>query len=462
MSTDYTVTSMVIKLLKKIHSKNSSLGIALASQRKKYRPSDIAFWGQVFGTVMEIEKYYLTISFMEKYILQKNFSSIKSYIDLITYCNFCHKKSSERILLEVSKFFFSSNKEKRLCSSYLESITHHSLNSILDNISDPIQKWSFKYSLPDILFISLSSDFSTKELNLLGNWFNTPAPRYIWINNRNDDISSVVDSIKSKVTLFEIPAVKKSFIVNGHQTIQKTSEFKNNQLIIQDLGATIISQLVPKINGTIIDLCAAPGNKTIQLFDKYSSEDNCLFFAGDLPGSRFSTFLTRVKSLLDLSLFRIDKNDQNSLQIHQGSKRLSISSWDGTKLPFNEKTVDLVFIDAPCTGSGTLGSKPDVRLQINDNFISKHVDIQKKLLLESNRILKIGGFIYYTTCSLLKEEYDFLIFAFLENFPNYEVIPLHHNLNFPKLIIGGSIKLFPPFSKTDGFFAILLQKKLLE
>ena len=63
---------MIIKLLQKIHSKNSSLRIALASQRKKYRPADSAFWGQVFSDVMEIEKNYITINYIEHFFLKKN------------------------------------------------------------------------------------------------------------------------------------------------------------------------------------------------------------------------------------------------------------------------------------------------------------------------------------------------------------------------------------------------------
>ena len=449
---------MIIKLLGKIHLKNSSLRIALASQRRKYHPSDNSFWGQVYANIMEIEKYYITINYIEKFIIKKNFSSIKAYIDLITYWHFYNKKSSERIILESSKLFFSSNKEKRLFSSYVQSIRNLKLSSILEQISEPSVKWSLKFSLPLLIYDSLISDCTIKELNLLGNWFNTPTPKYIWINNQNYNFSSFLVNLRKKISLLEIPSVNKSFIVTGGQPVQKIDEFKKHQLLIQDLGATIISQLVPKVNGTIVDLCAAPGNKTIQLFDKYSFEDNCTLYAGDIPGSRFSTLLKRVPKLLDLNYYQIANLKENTFEFVNKNKKLFLKSWDGSDLPFEDFFADLVFIDAPCTGSGTLGSKPDVRQQIDEKFLLKHVEIQKKLLTESNRILKRNGFIFYTTCSLLKEENESQILNFIHEFTNYEIIPLKHNLNSTKLILEGSIKLFPPLSKTEGFFAVLLQK----
>lgn len=450
---------MIIRLLKKIHSKNSSLRIALASQRRKYRPSDNSFWGQVYSNIMEIEKYYITINFIERFLIKKNFRFVKAYLDLVTYWHFYNKKSSERIILESSKFFFSSNKEKRLFSSYVQSISNQTLNSILEDVDNPSEKWSLKFSLPLILYDLLSPDYTTKELNLLGNWFNTPSPKYIWINNQNLDFSSFLNDLRTKISLLEIPSVNKCFIVTGDQPIQKTVEFKNNQILVQNLGAALISQLVPKVNGVIVDVCAAPGNKTVQLFDKYSIDDECNLYAGDLPGSRYAILLKRATELLDVNFYQKTKENTNKIKFGKKNKKLILQSWDGTNLPFQNLFADLVFIDAPCTGSGTLGSKPDIRQQLDENFLLKHIETQKKLLREANRILKRNGLLFYTTCSLLKEENESQILDFLDEFKNYEIIPLNHNFNSSKLIFEGSIRLFPPLSKTDGFFAILLQKK---
>ncbi len=453
---------MIVSLLQKIHSKNSSLRIALASQRKKYRPTDSNFWGQVFANVYEIEKNYITISFLENFFLQKNFKSIKSYLDLVTYWHFWNKKSSERITFESKKFFFSSNKEKRLFFSYLELIDKSTLSSILTSVSDLAERWSMKYSLPILLYELLSSEYSNKELNLLGNWLNIQRPKYIWINNQDLEYSSFMNSLQSKISLLEIPAVDKSFIVQSPQPIQSLPEFKEGKILIQDLGATIISQLVPKISGIVIDLCAAPGNKTIQLFDKYSSTDTCTLFAGDLPGSRYRTLLNRVPHLLNVQPTDIQSNKTNELEILKEHKKLLLKPWDGSKLSFENDFADLIFIDAPCTGSGTMGSKPDVRVQLDKDFLDKHIKIQSLLLQEAHRVLKPNGYIFYSTCSLLKEENEDQINSFFEKFPNYTIIPLQHNLNSPKLLISGSIKLFPPVSNTDGFFAILLQKKSIK
>lgn len=449
---------MIIRLLQKIHSKNSSLRIALASQRKKYRPDDSAFWGQVFSNIYEIEKNYITINYIEHFLLQKNLSSVKDYLDLITYWHYWNKKSSERITFESKKFFFASNKEKRLVSTYLDLITQNSIPEILESVSDPAEKWSIKFSLPILLYNSLSQDFSFKDLNLLGNWFNTPSPKYIWINNQDEEYSSFITQLKTKISLLEINAVKKSFIVQSKQPIQSLDEFKKGKILIQDLGATIVSQLVPKVTGTIIDLCASPGNKTVQLFDTYAPQDMCTIFAGDVPGSRYRTLLQRIPHLIEAKPSEITSSHSDELEIEKQHKKLIIKPWDGTQLSFEDEFADLIFIDAPCTGSGTMGSKPDSRGQLDEQFLHKHVEVQKKLLKEADRVLKKQGYLFYSTCSLLTEENEDQINSFLEQYPNYTIISLQHHLNSPKLLISGSIKLFPPLSNTDGFFAILLQK----
>ena len=450
---------MIINLLNKIHTSHSSLRIALVSERRKHLPANNKFWGQIYSNIMEIEKLLITINFIEKFLLNtRNYTSIKSYLDLVTYWKFWNKKSSERIIFESKKFFFSSHKEKRLFFSYLELINNFTLNQIFEEAHNPAEKWSITNSLPILLYTMLSKDYSIKELNLLGKWSNTLKPRYIWINNQENDYTSLINKIRLKTSLLEIASVNKAFIVSSKIPIQGLEEYKRGKVLIQDLGATIISQLVPKVSGIIIDLCASPGNKTVQIFDKYTQFEDCTIFAGDLPGSRYNMLMKRLPFLLQTIDQETHSKNPNKLEISKNSKKIVVQTWDGTNLSFDDNFADLVFIDAPCTGSGTMNSKPDVRLQLDEQFILKHVEIQKKLLLESNRILKSEGFLFYTTCSLLKEENENQISSFLLNFPNYSVVPLYHKLNYSKLIIDGSIKLFPPLSKTDGFFAILLKK----
>ena len=460
MDKHYTVTDMIVILLNKIHRKNSSLRLALSLQRKKYFPNDKVFWSEVYTTIMDIEKYYITISKIEKFVFPKrNFSSIRSYLDLVSYWKFWEMKSSERIKLEGKKFFFSNNKNKRTFHSFLESIEEISLKSISATFTDPAEIWSFKFSLPALMYSLLQPFYSVKELNLLGNWFNSASPTYIWINNQQDEFDVVLESIKSETTLIPVSSVKKSFIVGKGRPIQSLVDFKEGKILIQNLGATIVAQLVPQLTGpaTIIDLCASPGNKTIQLFDKFS--DGCTLLAGDIPGPRFKTLTDRVPTLLHAKDSFEPIPNTVGIQLIQKSKILQLRSWDGTNLPFEQNFADLIFIDAPCTGSGTMNSKLDVRQLLDHEFLVKHLEIQQNLLQEADRILKSKGFIFYTTCSLLPDENETQITNFLENNSNYSIIDLNHPLNSSSLLLSGSIKLFPPQSKTEGFFAILLQKK---
>lgn len=460
MGKNYSVADMIVILLNKIHRKNSSLRLALSLQRKKYIPNDKDFWNQVYGSVLEIEKNYISINTIEKFVLpNRNISGIKSYLDLVTYWKFWRKLSSERLRSESKKFFFTNNKHKRLFQSFIESIETLTFQTISSSFSDPAKVWSFNFSLPALIYTLLKSVYSSKELNLLGNWFNTPDPTYIWINNQDDDFEPIMEGIKAVTSLIPVSSVNKAFIVGKGKPIQKLSYFKDGKILIQNLGATIVSQLIPPVSGTIIDLCASPGNKTIQLFDKYQSNDSCKIIAGDVPGNRFKTLSERVPKLLRAKHLFKPILATDGIQLTKNSKILELRPWNGTNLPFENEFADLIFIDAPCTGTGTMGTNPDVRQKFNQEFLSKHINLQRELLYEANRILKREGFIFYTTCSLLLEENENQITNFLLINQNYSIIGLKHPLNSTNLVLPGSIRLFPPQSKTEGFFAILLQKE---
>jgi 16S rRNA C967 or C1407 C5-methylase (RsmB/RsmF family) len=449
---------MIVLLLNKVYKGNNSIRIALASERRKYLPQNNNFWGQVHSNIMEIEKNHITINYIENFFLKgKNYSNIKSYLDLATYWSFWNKKSSERILTECKKLSFFKNKDKRLFFSYLESIQDSKLSTIISSESEPSIKWSLKFSLPSLFYSLLIPVYSRDELHQLGNWFSLPCPKYIWINNRDLSVLDLIKTIQNHTELFEIKSVANCFTVGKGKPIQKFDLYKQGKIIMQDVGATIISQLVPKVSGTILDLCASPGNKTIQIFSNYSADESIKVIAGDLPGSRFRLLVERVSFLLGSSMNQL-KNDSESYEISQKNNNLILKPWNASSLPIESQSVNLIFIDAPCTGSGTMGTKPDVRYTFTQDFLNQQISLQQKLLHEAHRVLSPGGYIFYATCSLLKEENEDQINLFLKDFSNYIVIPLYHPLNSSKLLINGSIRLFPPFSKSEGFFAILLQK----
>lgn len=457
----YSETQMTVKLLNKsiFENKNFSFRGAISKERKKYNTRNTRFWGNVHRNVFEIQKYKITIRYIQQTIAFQINNQITAIIDLITYWLLWHKKNAEKIYSELESFSFSSNKQRRRVFAYFNQIKEIKLRQMIKSISSKRHRWAITYSLPLILYDKLIQYYSIDELKKLGWWFNLPAPKYIWINNLRD--TSTLDLEKQNINLTPVEYVENAFLVGKGRPIQHLGEFNKGKIMMQDLGAIIMSQLVPKIDsGKIIDLCASPGNKTIQLINKFQHNPAIQIFASDLPGSRFQLLTSRVQFLLGHPKKEsIKPNTKVSLK-YRDEQSIKILPRDATNIGFEDKSFDLVIIDAPCTGSGTLSSKPDTRAIIDLEFIQKHVVLQKEILAESHRILKKGGYLLYITCSLLVEENEAQIQDFREKHNNYQLVQLHHELADNSKLISESIRLFPPNSNCEGFFACLLQREV--
>ena len=123
--------------------------------------------------------------------------------------------------------------------------------------------------------------------------------------------------------------------------------------------------------------------------------------------------LDKVDSLYlnDVSRNRIKRIQENILRT--GISPSAILQSDGEKLPFDKHHFDTVLIDAPCSSTGTIQKNPDIKWTASEEKLLKHLELQRQLLDEGGRILKPGGTLIYSTCSLEKEENQNQIEAFL-------------------------------------------------
>ena len=121
---------------------------------------------------------------------------------------------------------------------------------------------------------------------------------------------------------------------------------------------------------------------------------------------------------------------------------------------------DKILIDAPCTGSGTFLSHPELKWRQNNAFLNQNVVIQKKLIESGLNLLKKGGILVYSTCSLYPEEGEYQINEIYD-----QITPLDLPQYFSKsykinnTILKGTGRLFPSIHNTQGFFVSRLKKK---
>ncbi len=227
--------------------------------------------------------------------------------------------------------------------------------------------------------------------------------------------------------------------------LQSLLGFEDGDWWVQDLAASLPARLFGDLNGKrVIDLCAAPGGKTAQLI---------------LAGAEV-TALDRSKSRLD----RLNENlDRLKLTAQTEISRMEKYQ--------TEDLFDMALLDAPCSSTGTIRRHPDVVWTKDEGDISYLADVQKGLLDHAITLIKPGGIIIFSNCSLEPEEGEDMITQYVvDNQDKVEIEPIDSSLcpGFQSAITeDGFIRTTPDFSLNeddqlqgaDGFFAARLRKK---
>lgn len=204
-----------------------------------------------------------------------------------------------------------------------------------------------------------------------------------------------------------------------------------NIYVVQSLASTIavncyLSLCAPK---KILDLCAAPGGKTAYMYELSKAE----ITAAEIYPHRaelIRKYLEKVGAKAEICV-----NDAVILN----------KAW--------LNGFDLVVCDVPCSGTGIIGSRPDVILNRRQEDIKSLSALQREILLAAGAYVKEEGFLCYSTCSLLKEENEDVCLQFLDE--NKDFFPADMNFNEHK---GSMINLYPHIDNCDGFFVAAFKK----
>jgi 16S rRNA (cytosine967-C5)-methyltransferase len=156
------------------------------------------------------------------------------------------------------------------------------------------------------------------------------------------------------------------------------------EIYLQDEGSQLVAQVLAVEKGErVLDLCAAPGGKTTQIADRAAGE--AFVIAADRSAARMAAVVeaTRLQGLKGIQTVLLDAAE---------------------RLPFEPGTFDRGLVDAPCSGTGTLRRNPEIRWRLTANDIPALAQAQKKILKSAMEMIKPGGCLVYSTCSVECEE----------------------------------------------------------
>ncbi len=259
-------------------------------------------------------------------------------------------------------------------------------------------------------------------------------PLTLRANTLKSSAEEVAAALKGSGFSFErMPWYRDAFLLRGEQRdIEESALFAEGKIYLQSLSSMLPPLfLSPAAGESILDMTAAPGGKTTQL--SALSGGRALITACEKDKIRFG----RMKFNL----------------ARQGAGRVNAMQTDALKLD-EFLRFDKILLDAPCSGSGTLVLGEETK--ISPKLVENCARLQKQLLQKGLKLLKKGGILLYSTCSLLKEENEEAVESALS--AGATLVPLSPPEGIPLLTGRAGTLTVCPDGRFEGFFLAMLRK----
>lgn len=297
--------------------------------------------------------------------------------------------------------------------------------------------------LPDWLWQRLTAEQGEERALALGRAMQQPAPLDLRVNTLlagRDEVLAILRGagIEAEATPYSPVGIrlKKKTALNRHPL------FLEGKVEVQDEGSQLLALLLaPKRRDMVVDFCAGAGGKTLLLGALMRNTGR--LYAFDVSDKRLANLKPRLarSGLSNVHPARIEHERDQKI------KRLAGKA-------------DRVLVDAPCSGLGTLRRNPDLKWRQDEKSIAELTVKQASILDAASTLVRPGGRLVYATCSLLGEENDAIVAAFLEKHPDFSLLLANGILGKQGIACDGDVlRLLPHKHNTDGFFAAAMERK---
>ncbi|MEQ1532510.1 MAG: RsmB/NOP family class I SAM-dependent RNA methyltransferase [Sideroxydans sp.] len=302
---------------------------------------------------------------------------------------------------------------------------------------------SIQAELPDWIVEKMRAQHSDAEILDIGRSMQQVAPLDLRVNTLLAGRDEVLQALQSEgMDAHATPYSPMGIRLKYKPALNKHALFLTGKFEVQDEGSQLLGlMLSPKRNDMVVDFCAGAGGKTLMLGALMNSQGR--LYAWDISEKRLTNLKPRLKRS-GLS------NVQPQLIAHENDAKVKRLAGK----------IDRVLVDAPCSGLGTLRRNPDLKYRQSEQSVAELNVKQAAILASAARLLKKGGRLVYATCSLLHEENQNIVTAFLAAHPEFVLIPAgdvlkQHHIDLP---MGEYLQLTPQQHNTDGFFAAVMER----
>lgn len=228
--------------------------------------------------------------------------------------------------------------------------------------------------------------------------------------------------------------------VSSASDIGQDADFIGGRFSIQGEGSMLAALAVaPKVGAQVLDCCAAPGGKACFLAEKMQNTGR--IHAWDVHEHRVDLIKAQAERL---RLYNIRPAVRDATQYQERF----------------EQSMDAVLLDAPCSGTGVMDNKPDIKHRLNPEGLEAMCTLQESLLNTNCRYVKPGGVMVYSTCSILPQENQQQIERFLEDHPDFSLDALPQGIPEEYRALSGpyGLQLLPHRDGMEGFFIARLKR----
>lgn len=325
------------------------------------------------------------------------------------------------------------NKSSGFVNGILRSFLRNSKKyAVPDMGKDRIGYLSFEYSCPKEIINVFDKSYGKKNTEQLLKSFLGKPPLTVAVNTIKTNKTELVEQLE-KCGVRALPSgfAKNSLTLFNTGSLEALSSFKNGDFYVQDEASQLAVELLsPKSGERIVDVCAAPGGKSFKFALLMQNEGE--IFSYDIYPHKVE-LIQKTASRLGITI--INASVRDALDEH------------------SIECADKVICDVPCSGFGAIRRKPDIKYKNFQDF-SHLPDLQYKILLSSSRIVKKGGVLLYSTCTLNRTENNDVVKRFIAKNKDFRPFPLQLPDGLKRVTDeeDNCLTLFPGIYGTDGFF----------
>lgn len=346
---------------------------------------------------------------------------------------------NEAVMLAQSKGFYSL---KGFVNGVLRNISRQKEDIPYPEEKENIMEYlSVVYSMPRWIVKYWIEAYGREVTTLMLKSFMEERPTTVRLKTNQIDKNVILESLKNQdIRVKRAPYFPYAYQVAGYNYLPALEAFKKGWIFPQDVSSMLVAEVADLHQGDyVIDLCAAPGGKSLHAADKLAGYG--MVEARDLSEDKMSLIRDNIERA---ELINIRPVRKDALLMDQASV----------------EKADVVFCDLPCSGLGVIGRKPDIKYKISLQKIEELSQLQRSMLHNAASYVRPGGTLIYSTCTVSPLENENNMHWFEDNYPfRLDSLDPFIPRELKRLTTEqGYLQMIPGVHESDGFFVARFKK----